>query len=188
MFVYTVDFYPHCRADVVMSTMEGNSTLQMLQIKRAFHYCRDRNFTIRFCTKWVMDYLNLTDRRRASPRQWTDDGRTVGLATLGVFVTGALCLLGVVAALAGLALHRKQRQKPGSGPFLQLAVFVTDLCFVLVFSGHEWVQNGYDTLVFRHDSVRSLWTFRFFAMIPRSVVSGIEVFSVWLVAVITIDR
>ena len=150
-----------------------------------FYDCMRRNHTVQYCDQMLDKFFNST-----APiwTHWTDDKVIIILASVGFFLPALLCLLGLVSSISGIVLHIKHSHTQTSGSYLQLVVFVSDVWFLVIYCGQELVENGYVNLVFTHKWLRSSWDMEFYMRIPRSLLSGVEVFSVWLVVVITIDR
>ena len=133
---------------------------------------------------------NMTDASPARPH-WLDNAYKIAWTSMSVFLDSISCFVGIVCAcLALVVLFQRKRQQGNvsSALYLQRAMVVVDLCYLLT-CVYSWIiYNGYYHHIFHYASSRDRYNHRFAFKIFYSAEDCIAMISVWLIAIITIDR
>ena len=79
-------------------------------------------------------------------------------------------------------------KRVSSAAFLQRALVVTDLCFLVLVASSEVVYSGYSNRVYFYATTWDRATHKFARKILRTMRDGVEMVGVWLIVIVTIDR
>ena len=122
---------------------------------------------------------------------WFDSAYKITWVSLSVVVDSVSCFAGIVCTSLALAVlcQRKNRQcSVSSALFLQRTMVVMDLCFLVICVPSRIVEKGYDNDVFQYASSIDEYNHQFANGIFSGPGNCITMVSVWLIAVITVDR
>ena len=158
-----------------------------LQASEALDWCVTTYTEIQCLTEAGKNVSN--DSSHIKEHYWLDNPYTITWVSLSVFLDSVSCLVGLVCALLTLAVlccGKKQQRNVTSALFLQRTMVVLDLCFLVTCVYSRIVYNGYLHRVFQYalDKVNH----QFAWLISYSIEKCIVMVSVWLIAIITVDR
>ena len=128
--------------------------------------------------------------QRMKTRHWLDKASWITCVSFSLLLDSISCFVGIVCtcvALAVLCQRTKSQRKLSSALFLQRTLVVTDLCCVLIHISRV-ISSGYRYHVYEYSSRLDRYNQYFAWHVSVSLETGFGTASVWLAAIIAIDR